>query len=414
MIREMILPNKVNLFYVEEEKYISKSPDKMRKIDNKTIESFKKDKKEEIFSIYDEEASNKRDCPPSYNVIFSSNPQSGNNSKKSINGFAYIFYKKLRQKKELNKTSNIAFYVPIIFSIISEFPFHNSFYQLCMQLEIYFQIISQYISLIEIKILMIFLLIIVHPNIYNNDNELRIPLEIIIYNIITLTPSPLNGDVSISLRSIINYEIGKKSKIPNMIKNVIVETNKDNYNDNLRMKINISKKEDKNSSQIGLKRNNNIKFANRLSIIANSNILKHLKINDSSQNQNNNIKKYSSVESLQKIKFEFLTGYPLIQYNLAKVLLQTLSPIDIIDIFLYTFLEKDVLFFSKDLEYLSLTINSYLNLNFPLNDEKYYFINACVSFDNYINENSTFVGSAFTTIKGINDSYNQQYQNGPK
>ena len=87
---------------MEEEKYISKSPDKMRKIDNKTIESFKKDKKEEIFSIYDEEASNKRDCPPSYNVIFSSNPQSGNNSKKSINGFVYIFYKKLRQKKELN------------------------------------------------------------------------------------------------------------------------------------------------------------------------------------------------------------------------------------------------------------------------------------------------------------------------
>ena len=370
---------------MEEEKYISKSPDKMRKIDNKSIEPFKKDKKEEIFSIYDEEASNKRDCPPSYNVIFSSNPQSGNNSKKSINGFAYIFYKKLRQKKELNKTSNITFYVPIIFSIISEFPFHNSFYQLCMQLEYLF-----------------------------SNNELRIPLEIIIYNIITLSPSPLNGDDSISLRSIINYEIGKKSKIPNMIKNVIVETNKDNYNDNLRMKINISKKEDKNSSQIGLKRNNNIKFANRLSIIANSNILKHLKIIDSSQNQNNNIKKYSSVESLQKIKFEFLTGYPLIQYNLAKVLLQTLSPIDIIDIFLYTFLEKDVLFFSKDLEYLSLTINSYLNLNFPLNDEKYYFINACVSFDNYINENSTFVGSAFTTIKGINDSYNQQYQNGPK
>ena len=116
-------------------------------------------------------------------------------------------------------------------------------------------------------------------------------------------------------------------------------------------------------------------------------------------------------EHFPKIKFEFLPGYPLIQYNLAKVLFYTLSPIDIIEIFFYTFLEKDVIFFSKNLEYLSLTINSYLNLNFPLNDEKYYFINASVSYDNYINNNSPFVGSTFTTILGINDQYNSKYSN---
>jgi hypothetical protein len=386
MIREMILPKKVNLYYVEEEKYISKSPDKRRKRDNKNIDSFKKDKKEEIFSIYDEEGSDKRNCPPSYNVIFSSNPQSGNNSKKSINGFAYIFYKKLRQKKEISKTSNMSFYVPIIFCIISEFPFYNSFYQLCMQLEYIF-----------------------------SNNELRIPLEIIIYNIINLSPSPLNGEVSISLISLFNYGIGQKLNTISMIKDIIVETNEDTYNDNSRMTTRNDKNvgKDKNMNHnIALKRNSDIKYASRLSTIANSNILKHLKTISVSQYQNNNIKQYSSVESLQKIKFDFLTGYPLIQYNLAKVLLQTLSPIDIIDIFLYTFLEKDVLFFSKDLEYLSLIINSFLNLNFPLNDEKYYFINACVSFDNYINGNSTFVGSTFTTIIGINDSYNQKYQSG--
>ena len=382
MIREMIIPKQINLFYVEEVKYMSKSPDKRRKRDNKAIEVSKNDKKEEIFSIFDEEGSDKSDCPPSYNVIFSSNPQSGNNSKKSINGFAYIFYKKLRQKKELTKTLNISFCVPIIFCIISEFPFHNSFYQLCMQLEYLF-----------------------------SNNELRIPLEIIIYNIINLSPSPLNGDVSISLSSLINYGLGQKSNTVIPIKDIIVETNEENYNGNLRMTVNNPKYSEK-TNNFGLKRNSDIKFASRLSIIANSNILKHLKTIVTSQNQNNNIKKFSSVESLQKIKFEFLTGYPLIQYNLAKVLLQTLTPMDIIDIFLYTFLEKDVLFFSKDLEYLSLTINTYLNLNFPLNDEKYYFINACVSFDNYISGNSTFVGSTFTTIIGINDSYNPKYQNG--
>ena len=85
----------------------------------------------------------------------------------------------------------------------------------------------------------------------------------------------------------------------------------------------------------------------------------------------------------------------------------------VIEIFLYTFLEKNVIFFSKNLQYLSATINSYFNLNFPLNDEKYYFINATVSLDNYINNNSPFIGSAFTTIVGINSSYNQKYLKSP-
>ena len=58
-------------------------------------------------------------------------------------------------------------------------------------------------------------------------------------------------------------------------------------------------------------------------------------------------------------------------------------------------------------------MNSYINLNFPLNDEKYYFINACVSYDNYIGNNSTFVGSTFTTMVGINSEYNPKYINSP-
>jgi hypothetical protein len=82
----------------------------------------------------------------------------------------------------------------------------------------------------------------------------------------------------------------------------------------------------------------------------------------------------NSKRNMYKITFKFLSGYPLIQYNLPKVLFQNLSIEKIITIFLYMFLEKDVLFFSKDIEYLTLSINAYLNLNFPLNDEKYYFI----------------------------------------
>ena len=389
MIKEMILPNKINLFYLEEEKSYSRSPEKRKKREHftsKHSDSFKNDKNEDNFSIYDEDDFIKREVPPSYNVVFSSNPQSGNNSKKSINGFAYIFYKKLKAKKEINKNTILSFYAPIIFCIISEFPFYNSFYQLCMQIEYLF-----------------------------SNNELRTPLEIIIYSIIALSPSPLNSEVILSLKPLINYRNEEKINLKNNIINeTIEETNEDNENINTSNKINKIQKEINNKNinkKESLKRNSDIKFAYRLSTLSNANVLKHLKtISTSKSYRENNIKSLSDDKKFKKIKFDFLTGYPIIQYNLEKVLLQNLSPLDVIDIFLYTFLEKDVLFFSKDIELLSLTINSYLNLNFPLNDEKYYFINACVSYNNYINGNSTFVGSTFTTIIGINDSYNPKYQ----
>ena len=50
----------------------------------------------------------------------------------------------------------------------------------------------------------------------------------------------------------------------------------------------------------------------------------------------------------------------MIQYNLAKVLFNTLNPEKVIYTFLYTFLEKDVIFFSKNIEYLTLTLNAYI------------------------------------------------------
>ena len=390
MIRDMILPNKINFYYTEEEKPYSKSksPLKRRKAEsnsNKNVDNFKMDKDEEKFYIYDEE-DDKKEVPPSYNVIFSSNPQSGNNSKKSINGFAYIFYKKLKEKKELNKYI-ITFYVPIIFCIISEYPFYNSFYQLSTQIEYLF-----------------------------SNNELRIPLEIILYNIVNLSPSPLNGDVILSLKSLTNFSIGsilKRKKI--IVDNAIEEINDESDNNN-NEKFSLTNKSVNSvnnkslNKNVSLKRNSDIKFSHRLSTIKISNVLKQLKTITTSDNYKYNIKNLNFEEKLINIKFDSLTGYPVIQYNLAKVLLQTLTPLDVIDIYLYTFLEKDVLFFSKDIEFLSLTINSYLNLNYPLNDEKYYFINACVSYDNYFNGNSTFVGSTFTTIIGINNSYNPKYQ----
>ena len=111
------------------------------------------------------------------------------------------------------------------------------------------------------------------------------------------------------------------------------------------------------------------------------------------------------------IEFNSLSGYPLIQYNLPKVLFNSLSIDKIIEIFLFMFLEKDVLFFSKNIELLTLTINAFLNLSFPLNDEKYYFIGCAISFDDFIRGDSDFGIKNYTSVIGINDSYQPNYKN---
>ena len=426
MIKEMIIPKSINLFYLEQEK-------SNEKIKNKGINDLDnpKEKKENIFCIYDESDAyyNKEIKNLSYNVIFSSNPQSGNNSKKSINGFAFIFYKKLKEEKiYLNKY--YSFIIPIIFCIISEFPYYNSFFHLCNQIESLF---SSY--------------------------ELRMPLEIVLHNIVNLIPSPLNSDVYLSLKPATDMTITSKLTYENILNENLEDSSSSDDFEEKNTKIN----NEENSNIF-----NNFNIMGRMSYnphdsISNKSLNKYNDINNSqkskvfssdkfdSKKRNRRtvvVKKHSSIvngqeisrrtgvsnvlnqikrsslkllgsiismpnsDLFKKIKFDYLTGYPIIQYNLAKVLLHSLSPADIIVIFLYSFLEKDIIFFSKCLEYLSLTINSYLNLNFPLNDEKYYFINACVSYDNYINGNSTFVGSTFTTIIGINDSYNPKYKSG--
>jgi len=369
-----------------------------------------------------------------YNMIFSYNPQEGKNSKKSINGFAYVFYKRYKETMKIEDIT-FTFYIPMTFCIISEYPYFNSYYKLCKRI----------IHLFRSK-----------------KNE--IPLEIILYNIINFTMSPINGDISLNIepsnfpsdKTVVDSisEISKKKQIhiikeedenennencegfelyrynsqrnnneneENMDESPILEKKPIYYSPNTEQKKqNQSKKKidiEKNDLDLEKSLSTSPDFLNsmkkrklenkifntpRYALQFNSYIGLNDNINYNKTNKNSDNSNY-------EIKFQTLSGYPLIQYDLLKVLLHKLSPQDVIIIFFYSFLEKDILFFSNNLEYLSFTINSYLNLNFPLNDEKYYFYNACVSYDNFINDNSPFVGATFTSILGINSAYNSDY-----
>ena len=454
IIKNMLFPNRINVYLKPE--FIKKNQVSRRitinegfpfpkknnfpsKLDEEENESNKSFTKEE-----DEENNNNLKImnAKQYNMVFSYNPQSGKNSKKSINGFAYVFFKEFAEKQEIGEIK-FTFYVPVTFCIISEFPYFNSYYRLCKQIIQLFQ---------------------------NNKNE--IPLEILLYNIINFCPSPINGEVVLNIEptnfptekivvnSLMRVKKEKEKEIhiikeeeepdddynnpfglyENDLDGKKVEDDKEKYkakklNDSPILKSkttfyqnkkiqNILKKGEKKeeeSKKISpdfpkFNRKKKVYFTQspRNTIGIGAKTHKLLNLEDDIDSIEDNVKKQFHLSSHEDIKFPFLSGYPLIQYNLSKILLHKLSPQDVIIIFFYSFLEKDILFFSKNIEYLSLTINSYLNLNFPLNDEKYYFFNACVSYDNFINDNSPFVGATFTTILGINSPYNPDYLNKTK
>ena len=394
IMKEMIFPNKVSLYYSEEDLST------YNKEKEKAKEKGETEHREDNFVAYEKNDNFNNELLKTTCVIFSSNPQAENNTKKSINGFAYIFYKKLKKKKFTAKKV-YSFYIPIVFTIISEFPFYNSYYKLCHQIKALF-------------------------NLPNND----IPIEIILYNAIKFTESPINETVLLSIKPFyfqIDENENRHSNNNNNNNNnnnftITEESNEDEENmiKNLDENENFNKKVSSNEINMNDNKKQNSRYAKRntqiltqdkfLEISERINKIKTRISKKKSLKTNNEVEEEVNLDELfPKIKFETLPGYPLIQYNLAKVLLDIMSPMHVIEIFFYTFLEKNVIFFSKNLQYLSITINSYMNLNFPLNDEKYYFINACVSLDNYINGNSPFIGATFTTMLGINSTYSQKY-----
>ena len=163
-MKSMIFPNNMSLYYSEED---NKEKDKEKL---KEKEKGYNDNIEDNFSVYEYNDNFNNELLKNYCVIFSSNPQTENNSKKSINGFAYIFYKKLI-RKQITSKKIYSFYIPVVFSIVSEYPFFNSFYKLCRQIKTLFNIPKNYT-----------------------------PIEIMLYNIIKYTESPINCDVNLSIK----------------------------------------------------------------------------------------------------------------------------------------------------------------------------------------------------------------------
>ena len=321
-VRNLIFPNKVNFYF---------RIDKIKKLDKRQSAEIKP---ENIgFNLIDT-SDDRSECPMSHRVAFSFYPLEGENSRKCQNGIGYTFYRKLIKKKII-KNKIYTFFVPTTFCIMSEFPFYKNFDDMFKRIR----------------------------KIYSQD-LIYIPIEILLYKIVKLTPSPINTDV------IIDFE--KMCKQDEVFREYNGEKKKIRYS--------ISPK--------------NNKLINKNIILPKNSIVDEKKFD-------------------YKIKFKSLTGYPLINYNLAKVLFHSLSISKIIKIYLIIFFEGDVLFFSKNIELLSLTLNCYQNLNYPFNDTLYFNNLVAISLKELKNINNIFsFNKPYPSMIAINNEFVKNYSSG--
>ena len=124
LIKNMLFPNKINIYLKPELIKKNQISSRITTInDNFSFQKKLEEDNNEInnsFNLDEEENDNNLKLLniKQYNTVFSYNPQSGKNSKKSINGFAYVFYKQFKEKQDIGDI-RFTFYIPVTFCIIS-------------------------------------------------------------------------------------------------------------------------------------------------------------------------------------------------------------------------------------------------------------------------------------------------------
>ncbi len=248
-----------------------------------------------------------------YKVIFSFKSNPIGSSLIIYKGLAYIFYLMFDYPDE-----NIIVFYQMAYCIISEFPYFTSFSLICQEIRNY--------SLKEI--------------------EYIVPIEILIYNIVNFTPSPIKNGIKL----LIGGNIEKNTNKQNIINNMNDNPFQDNSNSDL------------------------------------------------------NIESYK-YNNYHEINFQKLSGYPLIDFNLS--LLFNLLPVDIIlKTFICTFLEEEIVFYSENIETLNMIMYIFSILNYPVNDINYYQYILSVSANDYKNGNSMFTDKPFSSMIGVNSQFN--------
>ena len=111
-------------------------------------------------------------------------------------------------------------------------------------------------------------------------------------------------------------------------------------------------------------------------------------------------------DGIPTIVFPQLSGYPLMDINMSFIF-NLIPPEIIIEVFIFTFLEHDIIFYSTRPEVLNMVMFIFSNLNYPFNDSIYYWHILSVSLQSFMSGTSHFVGKTCSTITGILNEYQQ-------
>ena len=106
-----------------------------------------------------------------------------------------------------------------------------------------------------------------------------------------------------------------------------------------------------------------------------------------------------------QIKIPRLTGYPYIDFNLGRIF-NLISITEFIKIYILTFLEVDLLFFSTDLEKLNMTMFIFYILNYPLTDTNYLWHIKSIPKEKLDEGDDTMN----TSMRGVNTAYNKDIE----
>ena len=128
-------------------------------------------------------------------------------------------------------------------------------------------------------------------------------------------------------------------------------------------------------------------------------------------NYNININVFESFIKTNSVILGQLSGYPYIDFDLSEIF--NLLPMNLIlEIYILTFLEQKMLFFSQNLEILNMIMYIMFTLNYPCNDSIYFWHIVSVSLKDLTEENR-FVGKVMDSLLGVNSSYEESINTSP-
>ena len=122
-------------------------------------------------------------------------------------------------------------------------------------------------------------------------------------------------------------------------------------------------------------------------------------------NSNIELNIFGNEENSPIIEINQLSGYPNIDFDLYEIF--NLLPLNLIlEIYMLTFLEQSMLFFSSNLEILNTVMYIMYMFNYPCNDSTYFWHIVSVSKYNLKEENQ-FVGKIMVSLLGVNSAYSE-------